>query len=150
MRQEAPRLVGTRDVVIEVGDTLPDLKEGLGINDAVERVEIDTGAVDTETPGEYPIIYRYIDVEGNTHETRTTCTVTAADSPGRGSAGQQEKERQTQRQEQKSGQTEQERLATGPHLWGMGRCFWYQPFCSCSCSSGGAFLDKDQGGLMDG
>lgn len=114
VRQEAPRLVGTRDVVIGVGDTLPDLKEGLGVNDAVERVEIDTSAVDTGTPGEYPIIYRYTDVQGNTHETRTTCTVTAADSPGRGSAGQQEKERQTQRQEQKSGQTEQEAVHTTP------------------------------------
>ena len=51
VRQEEPRLVGTRDVVIAVGEALPDLKEGLGVNDAVERVEIDTGAVDTGTAG---------------------------------------------------------------------------------------------------
>ena len=130
VRQEAARLVGTRDVVIGVGETLPDLKEGLGVNDAVERVEIDTGAVDTGTAGEYPIIYRYTDVQGETHEIETTCTVTAEDSPGttrspeektgedtskkRGPAGQQEKEGQTQRQEQKSGQTEQEAVHTTP------------------------------------
>ena len=82
VRQEEPRLVGTRDVVIAVGEALPDLKEGLGVNDAVERVEIDTGAVDTGTAGEYPIIYRYTDVQGETHEIETTCTVTAEDSPG--------------------------------------------------------------------
>ena len=130
VRKEEPRLVGTRDVVIAVGEALPDLKEGLGVNDAVERVEIDTGAVDTGTAGEYPIIYRYTDVQGETHEIETTCTVTAEDSPGttrspeektgedtskkRGPAGQQEKEGQTQRQEQKSGQTEQEALHTTP------------------------------------
>ena len=62
------------------GETLPDLKEGLGVNDAVERVEIDTSAVDTGTAGEYPIIYRYTDVQGYTHEIRTICTVTVADS----------------------------------------------------------------------
>ncbi|WP_140401471.1 hypothetical protein [Eubacterium sp. An11] len=81
VRQEAARLVGTRDVVIGVGETLPDLKEGLGVDDAVERVEIDTSAVDTGTAGKYPIIYRYTDVQGETHEIETTCTVTAADSP---------------------------------------------------------------------
>lgn len=80
MQQEEPRLVGTRDIVIKVGEPIPDLKEGLGVNDAVERVKIDTSAVDTGTAGEYPIIYRYTDVQGDTHEIRTICTVTAADS----------------------------------------------------------------------
>lgn len=74
---EEPRLVGTRDIVINVGDVLPDLKEGLGVNDAVKEVEIDTSAVDTGTAGEYPILYRYTDQYGKVYEKRTTCTVTA-------------------------------------------------------------------------
>lgn len=78
--QIEPRLVGTRDIVIDIGGSLPDLKEGLGVNDAVERVEIDTSAVDTGTAGQYPIIYRYTDVRGKTYEVETTCTVTASES----------------------------------------------------------------------
>ena len=117
MRQEEPRLVGTRDVVIGVGETLPDLKEGLGVNDAVEQVEIDTSAVDTGTAGEYPIIYRYIDVQGDTHEIRTTCTVTAAEKPKLSeekntdseklSAEQQEKDELLQGEQQEKGQFEE-------------------------------------------
>ncbi len=116
VRQEEPRLVGTRDVVIGVGETLPDLKEGLGVNDAVEQVEIDTSAVDTGTAGEYPIIYRYIDVQGDTHEIRTTCTVTAAEKPKLSeekntdseklSAEQQEKDELLQGEQQEKGQLE--------------------------------------------
>ena len=101
VRREEARLIGTRDVVIGVGETLADLKEGLGVNDTVERVEIDTSAVDTGTAGEYPIIYRYTDVQGETHEIETTCTVTAADSPEEKTGEDTREEKETERQQEK-------------------------------------------------
>ncbi|OUQ68781.1 hypothetical protein B5E53_04435 [Eubacterium sp. An11] len=110
LRQEEPRLVGIRDIVIGVGDTIPDLKEGLGVNDAVERVEIDTSAVDTGMAGKYPVIYRYTDVQGTTHEVETTCTVVAAEGKNIAQgqiSGQQEKDRQVQETQEEAEQMEE-------------------------------------------
>lgn len=110
MQQEKPRLVGTRDIVIGVGDPIPDLKEGLGVNDAVRRVEIDTGAIDTGTAGTYPVIYRYTDVQGNTYEIETTCTVTTAEGENTAQgqiSGQQERDGQVQGTQEEAGQMEE-------------------------------------------
>lgn len=110
MQQEKPRLVGTRDIVIGAGDPIPDLKEGLGVNDAVKRVEIDTSAIDTGTAGTYPVIYRYTDVQGNTYEIETTCTVTAAEGENTAQgqiSGQQEKDGQVQGTQEEAGQMEE-------------------------------------------
>ena len=164
VRQEAARLVGTRDVVIGVGETLPDLKEGLGVNDAVERVEIDTGAVDTGTAGEYPIIYRYTDVQGETHEIETTCTVTAADSPetvqrpeektGENTRGEKETNR---RQEKETMPDKKETVRTTPPQTGdldsicgiCGSVFGLGLFVPAPVPPAVCFWIKI-GGLMDG
>lgn len=112
MQQMEPRLVGTRDIVIGVGEVLPDLKEGLGVNDAVERVEIDTSAVDTGTAGEYPIIYRYTDIEGTVHEIETTCTVTAGESLEPAGKKNIHKQKETKEQQEKNGQVQEKQKKT--------------------------------------
>lgn len=115
IQQEKPRLVGTRDIVIGAGDPIPDLKEGLGVNDAIRRVEVDTSAIDTGTAGTYPVIYRYTDVQGNTYEVETTCTVTAAERENTAQI-QQEKDGQMQGTQEETGQMEErkEMVQTAP------------------------------------
>ena len=76
-----PVLLGMVDITVDKGDKLPDLKENLTMNEAVETVVIDTSEVDLNEPGEYPIRYRYTDLSGQIYEKTVWCTVEEKD-PG--------------------------------------------------------------------
>lgn len=76
-----PVLLGMVDITVDKGDKLPDLKENLTMNEAVETVVIDTSEVDLNEPGAYPIRYRYTDLSGQIYEKTVWCTVEEKD-PG--------------------------------------------------------------------
>lgn len=76
---EEPVILGMVDITVEQGSSLPDLKDRLSMNDAVETMVIDTSKVDLKKPGEYPVCYRYTDTSGQIHEKTVRCTVTKAE-----------------------------------------------------------------------
>lgn len=76
---EEPVILGMVDITVEQGSSLPDLKDRLSMNDAVETVVIDTSNVDLQKPGEYPVCYRYTDTSGQIYEKTVRCTVTKAE-----------------------------------------------------------------------
>ena len=76
---EEPVILGMVDITVEQGSSLPDLKDRLSMNDAVETVVIDTSKVDLQKPGEYPVCYRYTDTSGQIYEKTVRCTVTKAE-----------------------------------------------------------------------
>lgn len=80
--QEQPTLVGVKDLQVEVGESLPDLKAGIKKSENVTKVEVDATEVDTKTAGEYPIIYRYTDTEGKSYQKEAKVTVTEGTKQG--------------------------------------------------------------------
>lgn len=66
---------GMKDIEVEQGSKLPDLTEGVEKTDAVAWIMVDTSAVDIDTPGIYPIVYRYEDKAGEKYEISINCTV---------------------------------------------------------------------------
>lgn len=76
---EEPVILGMVDITVEQGSSLPDLKDRLSMNDAVETVVIDTSKVDLQKPGEYPVCYRYTDTSGQIYEKTVCCTVMKAE-----------------------------------------------------------------------
>ena len=73
----APRLLGVQDLTVAMGGTVS-YREGVSAVDDVDgeiSFQVDAGAVDLTTPGDYPVIYSAQDQAGNRTEISATVTV---------------------------------------------------------------------------
>ena len=81
--ETAPRLLGVRDLTVELNGTVS-YRDGVSAVDDVDgavSVQIDTKAVDLTAAGEYPVIYSARDAAGNRTEQTITVTVVEPDPP---------------------------------------------------------------------
>lgn len=108
---EKPVLEGIRDITVEAGEELPDLRKGLKANRAVKGVTVDASGVDTRAAGIYEILYYYTDASGKRYCRKASCTVTDnEDAPP-----EQEGQRPDGEKERK-GEAAQEEVKTGDEI----------------------------------
>lgn len=72
-----PVIEGVKEITILKGESVS-YKRGVTVTDDTDEevaLEIDNSAADTETPGDYPIIYSAVDQAGNRTEVKTTLHV---------------------------------------------------------------------------
>lgn len=75
-----PDVVGMKNIVVDQGGALPDLRKGLKKTETVLKVEVNSSSVNLLKEGEYPIVYKYQDKKKKWHEKKITCTVKAKES----------------------------------------------------------------------